>query len=102
MAGAVEGTTGVSYTNVCVPTVNQVPIVEPSCVVPCFSFPACPAPQTNQILANTISLGGPAIQTSIKLYGPQTPSFESPDFVLPILCPPHISPFISYSPIFDP
>lgn len=101
-AGAVEGITGTSSSIVCVPGVNTVPIVQPSVVVPCISFPAAAAPLAGQCLANTITLGGPAIQTSIKLFGPQTPSFEAPNFVLPILYPPVISPFICTAPLFDP
>ncbi len=101
-AGAVEGTTGTSFTETFVPTVNTVPIVQPSVVVPCISFPAAAAPLAGQCLANTITLGGPAIQAEIELFAPQTPSFEAPNFVLPILFPPEITGFECTNPFFDP
>src|SRR3974390_1371344 len=81
-AGAVEGTTGVSSTNVVVPQAFIAPPVVPSTVVPCISFQAPTAPAPNTVLANTITLGGPALQTQIQLFGPQGPSFSSPTFVL--------------------
>lgn len=101
-AGAVIGTTGTSSTSVIIPSVLTVPSVAQSQVVPCFSFPAATVPTAGTCLANTISLGGPALQTSIQLFGPQTPTFAPPNFVLPILSAPALSPFICTSPVFDP
>ena len=101
-AGAVIGRTGVSSTSVAVPTVVQVPNVAQSVVVPCVSFQAPAAPISGQCLANTINLGGPALQTSIRLFGPQTPTFAPPNFILQQLTPPSITPFICTSPVFDP
>ncbi len=101
-AGAVIGTTGTSSTVVSIPTVLQVPPVAPSVIVPCFSAPAAAAPLAGQCLANTITLGGPAIQVDIQLFGPQTPTFAPPNFVLPNLFAPSITPFACTSPVFDP
>ncbi|BAI60356.1 hypothetical protein MCP_0284 [Methanocella paludicola SANAE] len=101
-AGAVIGKTGTSSTSVIVPTVLTVPTVANSIVKPCISFPATSAPLAGQCLANTITLGGPALQTSIQLFAPQTPTFAPPNFVLPNLSPPLITAFSCTSPIFDP
>jgi hypothetical protein len=98
----VEGTTGVSSTCVEIPTPLLVAPVSPSIVCPCISFQAPTSPIADQCFANTITLGGPALQAKFELFGPQVPSFESPNFKLPILCPPRISPFECTSPVFDP
>jgi hypothetical protein len=101
-AGAVEGETETSSTSVVIPTPLLVAPVSPSVVVPCIAFPASTSPIAEQCFANTITLGGPALQTEIKLFGPQVPSFAPPNFVLPILCPPKITPFECTAPVFDP
>jgi len=101
-AGAVIGRTGTSSTSVIVPTVLTVPTVAASVVKPCISFPAASVPTAGQCLANTITLGGPALETSIQLFAPQTPTFAPPNFVLPILSPPALTAFSCTSPIFDP
>lgn len=102
-AGAVEGVTGVGGININVPTPIIVPPVIPSTVVPCVAFLAVEAPVV--VLcppANQITLGGPALAATITLFGPQVPSFAPPNFVLPQLSPPVISPFVCTAPIFDP
>ncbi|HTX43907.1 MAG TPA: hypothetical protein VMC61_04200 [Methanocella sp.] len=76
--------------------------VAPSIVVPCISFQAPTSPIAEQCLANTITLGGPALQAQFELFAPQSPSFESPNFRLPILYPPEITLFECSSPRFDP
>lgn len=101
-AGAVIGKTGTSSTSVIVPTVRTVPTVVSSLVTPCISFPAGSVPTANQCLANTITLGGPALQAEIELFAPQTPTFAPPNFVCPILSPPSLTAFKCTSPIFDP
>ena len=101
-AGAVEGKVGVSGTTVTVPSPVFVAPVIPSTVVPCVSYQAPAAPIANTITANTITLGGPALDTSITLAGPQTPSFSSPNFKLQQLFPPFITPFKASNPYFDP
>src|SRR5208337_4929149 len=75
-AGAVEGIIGIGSTSVSVPSPTFVAPVIQSTVVPCVSYQAPTAPGTNSIIANSITLGGPALQTSITLFGPQTPSFS--------------------------
>ncbi len=101
-AGAVIGVTGPSGTTINIPTPALVPNVGPVSVVPCISFQAPVAPGTTPCLANTITLGGPAIQAAITLSGPQIPSFTPPSFILQQLSPPSITPFICTSPVFDP
>jgi hypothetical protein len=101
-AGAVEGKVGKSATEINVPSPRLVMPVIPSTVVPCVSFQAPTAPVANTITANTITLGGPALDTQITLAGPQTPSFSSPNFELQKLFPPFITPFEATNPYFDP
>ncbi len=101
-AGAVEGVTGVNSFSSVVGTPVIVPPVAPSVIAPCISFPAPVAPIAGQCVANTIQLGGPALQASFKLFAPQSPSFAPPNFVLPILSPPVISPFECTPAFFDP
>jgi hypothetical protein len=101
-AGAVSGVTGLSSVLVQVPTIAQVPITGPAAVVPCVSFNAPASPLANTGIANTITLGGPAIQATISLAGPQTPSMVAPSFVLQQLTPPSITGFKFTAPIFDP
>jgi len=101
-AGAVEGTTIPSITNINVGSPGIVAPVLPAVVVPCVSFPAAQAPGTTPIIANTINLAGPGLQTSFVLAGPQIPSFSPPSFILQKLSPPSITPFFATNPEFDP
>ncbi len=101
-AGAVEGTTIPSSTKINIGSPVIVAPVQPAVVVPCISFPAPQAPGTNTIVANTINLEGPGLQTTFKLSGPQSPSFCPPNFVLQKLSPPRITPFFATNPFFDP
>lgn len=101
--GAIEGVTGPSGVSVVVPTPRIVAPVGPVIVRPCISFPAAAAPMVVPCgPANLINLGGPAIKADILLSGPQIPSFSPPSFVLPILCPPVIKPFLCMPAMFDP
>jgi len=101
-AGAVEGKVGISGTTVTVPSPVFVAPVIPSTVVPCISYQAPTVPGTTPIIANSITLGGPALQTSITLSNPQRPSFSSPNFVLSDLFPPALTGFSATNPYFDP
>ncbi len=101
-AGAVEGITGINSNLVSIATPVFVAPVIPSTVVPCVSFNAAAAPLTVPIVANTITLGGPALQSSFTLFAPQSPSFSPPNFILQQLSPPSITPFIATAPVFDP
>jgi len=100
-AGAVEGVIGIGGTTINIPYPTFVAPVIQSTVVPCVSFQAPTAAETTPIIANTIDLGGPALQSSFTVFGSQVPSFSSPNFILQQLTPPSITGFSATNPVFS-